>query len=695
VEVPKRLSHRLHPIFHGISSQIGNRVDKTQVLPAQLSKLSGDDLEEWLELLSEPPRFAERLCPVSLQFGQVTLRAKSLPDLMIKGYRQLARTLSGISLYVHQTIRTGFGEPAMVPFTGLGVDPDFWERLINADYDDGETTHATFMDLVGQGVISPCMMIPFGVLLPTVECEFDARVLARLTLFYHWHLVEAHHAHMDSAHGEQRFVVCLWLPEGGYSHTALRIFHEEFMERALAAGKIEPHLVLLLDNQQVSERDNDQMMKSWNMIRLDEKSGEYVSVLFRDRSFSEWVSRSSPSVKKLLDRTIAKVDAQLNSLGVDYCWSHFEELESLFLSPKAPMNFEQKVTKLAELGYLPSAADCFVRRKLEGKYGHAPKEPRVVRPSEGSAWSGWDIEDTSAHLGRWLGLRDNGETPVPESPRRMRRPAPDGEVVERVPQCWKVALHRALSQVTDLVRGDPDTLRGGMLGTLSQLVKSKNPKIIHRNIGNFIENWALCHWSEHFIQHDLSEAEINIPDLVSDHLMAGCRGRLTEAEMMQAATAVQAYFFSLDARRSNTFSWEALDNRAVYQSALMASLALVNMIHVHHWRAEKPLEKACHELFRDCLVNFKQLHKKFRLSDLGIKETEWRRALKSAIPESKDNVVRRAALRCAARHLRPLGYRYSASDTHLTTSVGHLWSAEVLPGHLRWDNPNYCGVPED
>ena len=68
---------------------------------------------------------------------------------------------------------------------------------------------------------------------------------------------------------------------------------------------------------------------------------------------------------------------------------------------------------------------------------------------------------------------------------------------------------------------------------------------------------------------------------------------------------------------------------------------------------------------------------------------------KSAIPESKDNVVRRAALRCAARHLRPLGYRYSASDAHLTTSVGHLWSAEVVPGHLRWDNPNYCGVPED
>ena len=74
--------------------------------------------------------------------------------------------------------------------------------------------------------------------------------------------------------------------------------------------------------------------------------------------------------------------------------------------------------------------------------------------------------------------------------------------------------------------------------------------------------------------------------------------------MMQAATAAQAYFFGLDARRANTFSWETLDNRGVYQSALMASLALVNMINVHRWRAEKAREKACHELFRAATDRF-------------------------------------------------------------------------------------------
>jgi hypothetical protein len=692
--VRERAGHRLHPIFHGVTSQIGNRVDKTLVLPADLRK---EDLEEWLEMLSEPPRFSERLCPVSLQIGQTMLRGKSVPDVMVKAYRQFARIFTGISLYVHQTIRTTFGEPGMVPFMSLGVDPDLWERIINADYDDGETTHSTFMDLIRRGVISPCIMIPFGVLLPSLDSDFDVRMLSRLALFYHWHLLEAHHAYVERVHGEQRFCAALWLPEGGYSHRAIRIFHEEFVARALEAGKVEPHLILLLDNHQVAERDNDRLMKSWNMIRLDEKSGDYVSVLFRDRHFSEWVSFANPSVKKLLDRTIAKVDADLSARNVDYCWSHFEELESLFLTPKATMNFEQKLTKLTELGYLPISPCAFVRRKLEGKYGASAEEPRRVTPIEGSGWAGWlGDEVDGAHLGRWMGLQmSEDEKPCVEPPRRVKRLTPAGEVEERAPQCWKVALHQVLSRVTDLVRGNPETFEGGMLGVLKSLIRSKNPKIIQRNIEAFIEHWALCHWSEHFIQHDLSEAEINIPDLIDGHLLAGCRQKLTDAEMMQAAVAVQAYFFSLDARRSSAFAWESLDNRGVYQAVLMASLALINMIYVHRWRGETKKEEACHDLLRDGLINFHNLCKKFDLDAQGVKESEWKQALRSAIPESKDNVVRRAALRAAARHLRPLGHRCSQQDMHLTSSVGHLWSAEVTPGNFRWDNPNYCGVPED
>jgi hypothetical protein len=694
--VREQTGHRLHPIFHGILGQLGNRVDKGVALPVDLDK---EDLEEWLDLLGEPPRFVERLAPVSLQVGQTNLRGKSLPDVLIKGYRLFARMFTGISLYVRQTVRNSFGEQGMIPFMSFGVDPDLWERIINADYDDGETTHATFMDLIRHGVLSPCVMIPFGVLLPSLESEFDIRVLSRIALFYHWHLLEAHHRHMREVHGEERFVVCLWLPEGGYSRRVVQIFHEEFITRALAEGKTEPHLVLLLDNHQVAERDNDRLMKSWNMIRLDGASGDYISVIFRDRGFSEWVSYSNPSVKKLLDRTIAKVDAELNSQGVDYCWGHFEELETLFLSPKSATNFEQKLTKLAELGYLPTAPDAFVRRKLDGKYGQAEDEPRCVMPQDGSGWSSWVSENgADAHLGRWLGAkrcRESGDLFL-EPVRRVRRPTPGGEEIEeRHPQCWKVALHRALSEITGMVRGNPKTLRGGALGVLRGLIRSRNDKIVQRNIMNFLEHWALCHWSEHFIQHDMSEAEINVPDLVSDHLMAGVRRSLSEAEMMQAAVCAQAFYFVQEARRANAFAWENLDNRGAYQAALMAAQALVNMTYVHRWRGDEKQEKACHEMLRDNLINFQNLYRRLKLAEMGIRESEWKQALKSGIPESKDNVIRRAALRCAARHLRALGYRHSAADAHLTTSVGHLWSAEICPGNLRWDNPHFCGVPED
>lgn len=693
-DVEQRLGHRLHPVFHAFTQQFGNRVDKVHLLPADLKEV---DLEEILELMSEPPQFSERLCPVSLQVGQTTLRGKSLPDLMVKGYRHFSRIFTGISLYVLQTVRNNFGEPGMVPFMSMGIDPDFCERLINADYDDGETTHSAFMDLIEKGVLSPAVTIPFGVMLPTLESEFDVRMLIRMALFYHWHLLEMHSEYHAKIHGENRFVISAWLPEGGFSKRVLQILHEEFIHRAMEAGHSEPHLVLLLDNHQVPDRDNDRLMKSWNMVRLDESSGEYISVLFRDRGFSEWVSYSNPSVKKLLDRTIAKVDAELNSEEVDYCWSHFEEVETLLLSPKASLNFEQKVTKLAELGYLPSSPDSFVRRKLLGKYGRAEGEPREVSVEELSAWIGWNRDNESADLGRWLGVRETEENgPVVESVRKVKRPGgEEGPIEERMPQCWKVALQEVLRQVLNTVRGNPESGKDGMLGVLRSLIKSKNPKIVQRNISAFIEKWALCHWSEHFIQHEMSEAEINISDLVNDHLLDGCRGKLSEEEMLQAAVSVQAYHFALEAHRANAFSWETMDNRAVYHAVLMASQALVNMIYVHHWRGEAGKEKACHEVLREYLMNFDQMFKRLDLEKIGVKEADWKRAIKSAIPESKDNVVRRAAMRCAARHLRPLGYRHSASDIRLTTSVGHMWTPEVMPGHFRWENPDYCGVPED
>jgi hypothetical protein len=404
-------------------------------------------------------------------------------------------------------------------------------------------------------------------------------------------------------------------------------------------------------------------------------------------------------VKKLLDRTIAKVDAELNAQGVDYCWSHFEELETLFISPKAVMNFEQKLTKLTELGYLPTSPDAFVRRKMAGKWGQAGDEPRRVMPAEGSAWGTW-IGETGdePHMGRWLGTRqtEEGETLV-EPVRKIVRPgAEEGqEIVEKHPQCWKLGFQEVLTELATHVRGNPDTFEGGVIGILRDLIPGKSDKIIRRNIEHFLESWALCHWSEHFIQHEMSEAEINVPDLVDERLLSGCRGKLTEKQRVHAAVAAQTYFFSLESRRSSGFAWECIDNRGTYQAALMASMAMINLIYLHRWRKKKKLEKESHDLFRDTLINFDNQFKRLRMAEFGIRETDWKRAVASHIPESKENAVTRAAKRAAARHLRGLGYRYPAADAQLTTGVGHLYQPEIAHGNYRWDNAEFCGVPED
>jgi hypothetical protein len=61
------------------------------------------------------------------------------------------------------------------------------------------------------------------------------------------------------------------------------------------------------------------------------------------------------------------------------------------------------------------------------------------------------------------------------------------------------------------------------------------------------------------------------------------------------------------------------------------------------------------------------------------------------------NVVERATRRIAARHLRPLGYRreFSLEDENILSSVGHIWSGEVINTNYNWENRYFCGLKEE
>ncbi|OPZ19636.1 MAG: hypothetical protein BWZ10_00886 [candidate division BRC1 bacterium ADurb.BinA364] len=691
--------NRLHPVYHSSTSHPGSRTDIERLLPILPSSV---DAEELLDNLSEPPHFLERLAPVRTQVGDEIVRGKNWTDLMIKTYRAYGRMWSRLTLFIHPILRDNYNEPGMLPFMSVCIDPDTFHRILESDYEAGENTYGSLMQLFAKGVLSPCATIPFGMLLPMAREEFDKRMAIRLGLRFYKSILQLHYDFIRNVHHEKQFVLPFWLPEGAYCDSALAILVEEF-DAFCKENKFEsPHLVLLLDNVQAPERDNDVLMKSWNALRLDNGAKGRVSVIFRDKAFSEWVTYSSPSVKKLLDRTIAKVDSDLNAQNINYCWSHFEDLESLSYSPKSAVYFEQKILKLVELGYLPITPDVFIRRKLNGKFGRAKDEPHYIDIANMTSGADWGEEANS--LARWTGLigrngngNGNGKTPKPNHPQPYKRETRAGEVEESGSQCWKIAWNETRLDVLDFVRGDPKTLKGGALEVLASLVKSKNEAQIRRNVEAFLFDYSYVYWREHFIQHEFSEADLNIADIVKDTLYKGIRGRPKPDACALAAAAAQAYYFALDALRADDVKQANFDQRALYQNALMLTLALCNMIYVYRWQGDAKKEKAAYRMLKERLLHFEDGYQRCKLAQYGVREKEWNDAIASHIENCDLNCVARAARRAAARHLRPLGYRrdFPRSDENLTTHVGHIWTAEVANPNYRWENHLFCGTLEE
>ncbi len=683
----------LHPIFHGHSYQVGSRIDIARLLPVDPDK---EDSELLFDMLSEPPRFSERIAPVSTRVGAELVRGKNWTELMIKGYRIFTRIFSYITAYVAQTMEDVFKEKGMVPFLSLGIDPDTLHRILELDYELNENTYGKLIDLYGKGVIAPCATVPFHVILPMLESEYDIRLLIRIGFLFYWPIMKLYYRYISSIHKEKSFVVSFWLPEGGYSERVLDILISEFRARCKKDKIRDSHLVLLLDNAQANERDNDILMKNWDIVRPGSDKREFVSVVFRDRHFSDWVTYSNPSVKKLLDRTIAKMDSDLNGGKIDYCWAHFEDIAALTYTIKAANNFEQKIIKLAELGYLPVSPDVFVRRKMNRQFGRSPHDPYIVSLKNNTAWSDWHHDNVS--LGRWEGTLDsNAEYKLVDENHPYLRVTKDGEVEEAGPQCWKLALNRAISTCAQLVKGNPHKLQGGMMEVLASLIPTKDKKIIRRNVDDFLVHYALLHWREHFLQHGYDEPDLTIEEIVDQHLLRGVKAHFKVRQYAIAATAAQAYYFCLDAKKSCATFWENLDQHAVYQNVAMLVLGMVNAIYVYHWLKRPADAKKVVQTMKQELIRFDSAYQRYNLAEYGITEVEWKDAIKSGLEETPMNIVERATRRIAARHLRPLGYRrdFSFEDENITSNVGHVWSGEVVNSNFNWENPVFCGLQEE
>jgi hypothetical protein len=714
-----------HPIYHCYTYPLGCRVDIERILPADLE---GMDEDELIDEFSEPPAWMERFSPLAVQVGDQVMRGKNYSDLMLKVYRMMIDLFQGVGRFIDSTLSHATGEDSIrFPFMSLCVDPDTLHRLVESDFESGETAYSNLMRLFADGILTPCLTTPFHVILPLLESDAEIRLCARVSLIFYLRLMRNCNQFLERNGEQGLLVVPFWLPESGYSERVMRILDEEFTAFCQKQKLGQSHLVILLDNHQVRFDENDVLMKSWNLIDRPSaatgkngRSGKNgsrprvvanskgktvnlhegvhgVSVVFRDRAFSDWVIHANPSVKKLLDRTIAKVDSDINGQNVHYGWSHFEELEAITYSPRSLVNFQQKLVKLTELGYLPLSPDFYVRGKLRGEFGFTEKEPIRVKLEDTSAGNGWDLGNGKC-LCRWLGTRRtdaNGGQEITSHP--YEQSTPEGPVKKPGCAIWKVAWTKARQKCHRAVVGNLETLEGGMTEVLRDLTGLSCLEKARANVEDFLAHYAYIYWREHFIQHDMAEADINVLETSNKHLRAGNKELLDARQAAIAGAAAQAVFFSLDSARSQGLGFENMDQRLFYQNVVMLTLAICNAMHVYHWIGDKRSAKRLLGLLQTELLDFEGAHERYGLEATGISKNQWKQCIKSEIDESKDNVVRRAALRVAARHLRPLGYvkEFSRADAALRTNVGHVWTLETGRESFAYENQRFCGVSED
>ncbi|MEQ8819238.1 MAG: hypothetical protein RLY93_03270 [Sumerlaeia bacterium] len=696
-------SNRLHPVQVEYSYPLGSWTDMEEPLPGDLLET---DPEALLDRFSSPVQYIERIAPVSAQLDGDKLSGKNPTELQVKFIRRLAKRLDTVAQVLERANIENFGEKGPVAFMGLCLDPDTITRIIELDYETADNVYSRIAALWDKGHISPVITTPFHTMLPLYQNDFDVRLLVRIGLEFYWPMLKKYNATVRSKLGEEKFTATVALPEGAFSSKVLQIFHEVFLKRCEEEGIAEPHLIFLLDCEQSRERETDLLMKRWNTLRPSPLTRDIVTIIYRERLFSDWVVTGHPSTKKQLDRTIAKVDAVLRDQGVDHLWSHWERLMTLLSTFKTCTNFEQKLIKLAELGYQPCGPDVFARRKILKKLGMAEDDdPRRTSLRELTCWNSY--EDAPGSMVRFTGVEDHGNQfntkLVLGKDRPYDRVAPDGTVKKmRGNPCWKHALLRALQTVHRAIVGEPKTLMGGMLGLLRDTVPIRRVPLLRQNIEDFLVVHARIHWKEHFIHHIYSEADIRVEEFAREYLLQNLpedaeRDTLDDEEIAICAAAAEAIYHAHMGLSSTAFAFENMDQRATYQNVSMMTLAVVHAVYAFHW-AERPEDaKALLDVFERELLNFSEAFTRHGIDKLGVPEKLWRATIKSHVADSDLNVVERAARRVAAIHLRPLGYRkeFDRKDEYISSNVGHIWTYEIQHSNLEWENETFCGLQEE
>ena len=693
-----------HPLFHLFLTLPGTAVDlHDSNLPAVLEE--DHETDTAIDALSAPPKFHERMTQISTMIGKTLVRGNNYTDLMMRCmhviFERMDKVHSFASTLPHS--KPSRVNNAIAPSFSFAFAPEEMQRLIEQDYETGDLTFSYYLKLVGNGVIAPFVTFPFHSLLPTIE-DYDKRVIIRAGFNIYWPILTLHNNTIAKACGDKLFILPVQLPQLGYDIATLRIICQEAQLKANKEKTENVQLLLLLDYSQLHSTDLDQQMRSIGRIDLSELGigNGNVWTIHTDIKFSSWTNRNMNMVKKVVDRTIAKVDVEWESKKLDYTWLHTDPLDEVLQTERGLDALEERFVKLHQLGHTPCAPDFYLRAKLSGQWKRLPGEPHSVKVKNRSACDEWNIERAS--FGRWLGLY-NTETQFAfvDASRPYTRLIPKNiPVQEPGSQAWKIAWNLVLNRFVQHLRGNIATMQGGMLGALAQIVGEQHPIVtVKKNVQAFLAQYSMAYYRDIFVQQQWSEQECSL-HVLCDELTQGLqREPLTGEEMAMAGMAAQGYYFLQHARRTQGLHWENPDQSAMFETVIFLMAAIRNTCYLYQWREEPELKKELFDMVRRELFEFHKVYTRYNLNHYGITPAEWEQVMKSQVDDLPDNIFTRTARFAAANMLVKLGFQVTENDPPVIkdrwvgSACGHIWNSDCVQTNLKWDNKYFCGVTEE
>ncbi|AEH24762.1 polysaccharide deacetylase family protein [Pyrococcus yayanosii] len=486
--------------------------------------------------------------------------------------------------------------------------------------------------------VEPTPTVPFHPIMPHLSV-FEQEILAKVAFDFYKPLIAT------------RDVVGFWLPENVITRETARIVTEATDKK----------VVFLLDERQFVGLNIPPAKFSCNTYRCD---GKIAFVFGRDHYLSDAFAFNILDVEGLV-RAVAegKVDVFKEKNGIEYLAFLSSDLESLVANPQQLDRFFGWIDGLREKGIEAVNAAEFVRRKLSGVYkcleGEC-SESFHVNIKDYSSWSDYydlSVDGRTSDM-RWTGVRRE-----------------DGVVIHRlykgrkISQLWKYAFTKLFRELNRSIR----------FGVIDLLRKTSEADV--EAVKEFLVRYARIFFREHY---EYFEMETSV-----DYVMEP----LGEADPSLALKLGRIYYIMLLANHSCPRFWEPIDTRVTFGNVAAITKALIELMNLYMGENEERANYLLLEYMK--LLAFPQLYYDydlFRMRGLEGWETSeeaWFDSLKSEVPNSRYNVVTRAALYVGKRDLPGDLKSIIESLYDLDEAVadtGHI------PGEMHgyWENPEWC-----